>query len=120
MFPFDLENTTFITPTGMNCYNVMPFGLKNVGATYQGMMSRTFESMLGKFMDAYINDMLVKSKSSEDHLTHLREAFQLMRLHYMWLNPDKCAFAIESGNFLGFLVSRRRIKMALNQSKAIM
>ena len=56
-------------------------------------------------MEAYIDDMVVKSKSREDHLAHLREAFQLMRLHDLRLNVDKYAFGVESGNFLGFLVS---------------
>ena len=78
MFPLDSENTTFIAPTGMYCYNVMPFGLKNAGSTDQGMISRIFEPLLGKTMRAYIDDMLVKSKSQEDHLAHLREPFQLM------------------------------------------
>ena len=71
MFCPDLANITFITPTGMYRYNVMPFGLKNVGATYQGMMSRIFEPLLGRTMEAYIDDMLVKSRSQEDHLDHL-------------------------------------------------
>ena len=70
-------------------------------------------------MEAYIDDMLVKSKSREDHLAHLREAFQLMRSHCLWLNPDKCAFRVEFGNFLGFFISQRGIKMALGQVKAI-
>ena len=118
-FPTDLENMAFITPTGMYCYNVMPFVLKNVRATYQRMMSCIFETLLGKSMEAYIEDMLVKSKSREDHLSHLRQAFQLMRLHHLRLNPDKCAFRVESGNFLGFLVSRRGTKMAPDQTKAI-
>ena len=56
-------------------------------------------------MEAYIDDMLVKSKSRKDHLAHLREAFQLMRSYCLRLNPDKYAFGVEFGNFLGFLVS---------------
>ena len=75
MFPPDSANTTFITPTGMYCYNVMLFGLKNVGATYQCMMSRIFEPFLGKTIEVYIDDMLVKLESLKDHLVHLRQAF---------------------------------------------
>ena len=97
----------------------MPFGLKNAEVTYQRMMSRIFEPLLGKSMEAYIDNMLVKSKSRENHFTHLQEVFQLMRLHHLRLNPDKCAFRVESGNFLKFLVSRRGIEMALNQFKVI-
>ena len=81
MFPSDSANTTFISPTGMYCHNVMPFSLKNAGATYQRMMSPMFEPLLGKTMEAYIDDMLVKSNSHKDHLAHLRQAFHLMRLH---------------------------------------
>ena len=69
-------------------------------------------------MEVYIDDMLVKSKSREDHMAHLREAFQLMRLHHLRLNPDKCTFG-RIGNFLGFLVSQRGIEMAPGQVKAI-
>ena len=119
MFPPDSENMTFITPTGMYCYNVMPFGLKNVEATYQYMMSCIFEPLLGKSMEAYIDDMLIKLKSREDHLAHLRQAFQLMRLHHLLLNLYKCSFGVESRNFLGFLVSRGEIEMAPDQARAI-
>ena len=81
MYPPDLANTTFITPTGMYCYNVMPFGLKNTEATYQCMTSCIFEPLLVKTMEAYIDDILIKSKSREVHIAHLRGAFKLMRLY---------------------------------------
>ena len=71
IYPPDSENMAFITPTGMYCYNMMPFGMKNARATYQCMMSRIFEPLLGRTMEAYIDDMLVKSKSREDHIAHL-------------------------------------------------
>ena len=74
MYPPNVAKTAFITSYDIYCYNVMPFGLKNAGAAYQGMMSRVFEPLLGRTVDAYINDILVKSKSRMDHLTHLREA----------------------------------------------
>ena len=63
MYPPDSENMTFITPIGMYCYSVMPFGSKNAEATYQRMMSRVFEPLLGRTMEAYIDDMMVISKS---------------------------------------------------------
>ena len=70
-------------------------------------------------MEAYIDDMMVKSKSWEDHFYHLRDAFQLMRLHHLRLNLEKCTFGVGSGNFLRFLVSQRGIKMAPGQVKVI-
>ena len=112
MYLPDLVNTTFITLIGMYCYNAMPFCLKNVGATYQHMMSHIFEPLLDRTMEAYINDMLAKSRLRKDHLAHLQEGFELMRKHQLRLNPKKCAFEVGSRNFLGFLVSRRGIEMA--------
>ena len=67
-----------ITPYDMYCYKVMPFGLKNVGATYQHMISRVFELLLGKTVAVYIDDILVKSKAQRDHLNRLKEAFALL------------------------------------------
>ena len=69
------------------------------------MMFRIFEALLGRTMEAYIDDLLVKSKSRKDHIAHLQDVFQLMRLHRLRLNLDKCAFRVRFGNFLGFLVS---------------
>ena len=83
------------------------------------MMTSVFEPLLGKTMEAYIDDMLVKSKFRGDHLTHLREAFQLMRKHVLRLNLEMCAFGVDSRNFLGLLISQRRIEMALGQVEAI-
>ena len=69
------------------------------------MMSSIFEPLLGKTMEVYIDDMLVKLRLWRDHLVHLREAFELMRRHQLRLNPGKCVFRVGFGNFLGFLVS---------------
>ena len=75
----DVEKTTFITPCGLYCYNVMPFGLKNAGATYQRLVTKIFQQLLGNTMEAYIDDMLVESKEGFDHTKHLQEAFELVR-----------------------------------------
>ena len=90
--PPDEPKTAFITPYDMYCYKVMSLGLKNVEATYQGVMSRVFEPILGRTVEAYIDDILVKSTSRKDHLSHLREALCLLRQHRLRLNPVKCAF----------------------------
>ena len=97
MYPPYSANTTFITSTRVYCYSVMPFSLKNVRATYQDMMSRIFEPLLGRTIEAYIDDMLVKSKTWEDHIAHFPYAFQLMRLHCLRLNPNKCALGSGMG-----------------------
>ena len=74
----DAEKTTFITPHGLYCYNVMPFELKNVEAIDQWLITKTFRLLLGKTIEAYIDDLLVKSKEHFNHTKHLQEAFELV------------------------------------------
>ena len=105
MYPPDVEKTTFITPHGLFCYNVMPFGLKNAKATYQRLVTKMFRPLLGKTMEVYIDDMLVKSKARLDHVTHLQETFELLGAYDMKLNPSKCAFGVNTSRFLGFMVT---------------
>lgn len=83
----------------------MPFGLKNAGATYQRMVTKMFKHQLGGTMEAYIDDMVVKSKHKSDHLNHLAEVFAILRKHKLRLNAEKCAFGVGSGKFLGYLVT---------------
>ena len=83
------EKTAFITLHGLFCYNVMSFGLKNVGATYQRLLTKMFSPLLEKTMEVYIDDMLVKSKERPEHAGHLKEAFELLRAYNMKLNPSK-------------------------------
>ena len=71
MYPPDVEKMSFITPHGLFCYNVMPFGLKNARATYQRLVTKMFRPLLGKTMEVYIDDMLIKSKERPDHANHL-------------------------------------------------
>ena len=96
MHPLDAEKTVFVTSHGLYCYNVMPFGLKNVGATYQRLVTKIILPLLGRTMEVYIDDMLVKSKERPDHTKHLQETFKLMRTNGMKLNPPKCAFGVSS------------------------
>ena len=97
MHPPDEEKTTFITPHELFFYNVMPFGLKNVGATYQRLMTKMFRPLLRKTIEVYIDDMLVKSKERPNHAEHLQEAFELLKAYGMKLNPSKCAFGVSVG-----------------------
>lgn len=98
------EKTSFITNRGLYRYKVMSFGLKNVGATYQRMVNHMFASLLGKNMEVYVDDMLVKSIKSYHHESDLNETFQVLRKYQMKLNPSRCAFGVTSGKFLGFMV----------------
>ena len=105
MHPPDIEKTTFITLHGLYCYNVMPFGLKNVGATYQRLVTKIFRPLLGETKEVYIDDMLLKFKKRFDHTKHLQEAFELLHKYNMKLNPLKCVFEVSSSKFLGFMVT---------------
>ena len=120
MHPPDTEKTTFNTPHWLFCYNVMPFDLKNAGATYKRLVTKMFRPLLRKTMEVYIDDMLVKSKERSDHAGHLQEAFELIRAYGMKLNPSKCAFGVSVGLFLGFMVTQRSIEANPAQLKAIL
>ena len=110
MYPAIAEKTTFITSHRLFFYKVMPFGLKNAEATYQRLVTKMFRSLLGKTMEVYIDDMLVKSKERPDHTTHLQETFDILRAYDMKLNPLKCDFGVSAGRFLGFMVTQRGIE----------
>ncbi|KAG7636247.1 Ribonuclease H domain [Arabidopsis thaliana x Arabidopsis arenosa] len=105
MNPEDQEKTSFITECGTYCYKVMPFRLKNAGATYQRLVNRMFKDLLGKTMEVYIDDMLVKSTLSTSHFDHLQQCFDILNEFGMKLNPSKCNFAVPSGEFLGVSLS---------------
>ncbi|PKA50168.1 RNA-directed DNA polymerase like [Apostasia shenzhenica] len=101
------EKTVFITNFGTYCYNVMPFGLKNAGTTYQRMIDVVFREKRGRNLEAYVDDVLVKSKNLEGHLDDLRETHDTLLRFNLKLNPAKCTFGPASGKFLGYLVSAR-------------
>ena len=101
----EVEKTAFITSHGLYYYKVMRFGLKKARETYQRMVTRIFRLLIGKSMEVYIDDMLVKSKERLDHIRQLQETFELLRRHSMKLNPLKYAFDVSSRKFLGFMVT---------------
>ncbi|GMP35221.1 hypothetical protein CsSME_00007760 [Camellia sinensis var. sinensis] len=119
MYEPDREITSFTTPRGLYCYKVMPFGLKNAGATFQRMVTKMFASLLGRIMEAYIDDMVVKSKEKSRHLADLAEMFTTLKHHKLRLNASKCAFGVDTGKFLGVLVTNRGIEADPSQIKAI-
>ena len=120
MDPSDQEKTSFVTGQGTYCYRVMPFGLKNAGATYQRPVNRMFQKQIGTFMEVYIDDMLVKSIKAELHITHLAEVFPILKSYNMKLNPVKCAFGVSARKFLGFIVNNRGIEANPNKIKVVL
>ena len=113
------DRTSFITPIRNYHYKVMPFSLKNAGATYQRMMTRMFEPQLEKNIEIYIDDMVVKSKAESEHVNDLRNIFDILRKHKLRLNASKCSFGVGSRNFLGYMVTHCGIEVNLDQIKAI-
>ncbi|KAI5351707.1 hypothetical protein L3X38_004598 [Prunus dulcis] len=120
MYDDDKAKTSFIIERGTYCYKVMPFGLKNAGATYQRLVNKIFKEQIGRTMKVYVDDMLVKAPKRGDHLKNLTETFSLLRQYRMKLNPSKCMFGVSSGRFLGYLVTQRGIKAHPRQIKAIL
>ena len=120
MDPDDQEKTSFVTVQRTYCYRVMPFGLKNAGATYQRLVNRMFQKQIGATMEVYIDDMLVKSTTTELHIAHLSEAFQTLRNYNMKLNPAKCAFGVSAGKFLGFIVNHQGIEANPDKIKVVL
>ena len=115
----DQEKTVFVNPVGNYHYKVMPFGLKNAGSTYQWMITKIFEPQLGKNVEVYIDDMVVKSKLVSEHLADFANIFKILRRHKLRLNASKCSFGVGSGKFLGYMVTYRGIEVNTDQIRAI-
>ena len=120
MDPRDQEKTSFVTGKENYYYRVMPFRLKNAGATYQRLVNKMFQKQIGTSMEVYIDDMLVKSVKVELHITHLAEAFQVLKSYNMKLNPSKCAFGVFAGKLLGFIVNSRGIEANPDKIKVVL
>ena len=99
MAPRDAEKTTFRTPIGNFYYTMMPFGLKNAGATYQRAMTAIFHDMMHRQLEDYVDDIVVKSSKREEHFHVLKRVFERCRAFKLRMNPLKCAFGVSSGKF---------------------
>ena len=106
----DQAATAFITPYGPFCFNTMPFGLKNAGATYQRMIQTCLEKQIGKTVEAYVDDVVIKTRHVESLIDDLRLTFDNLRAYEIKLNPKKCVFGVPAGKLLGFIVSNRGIE----------
>lgn len=106
----DEEKTSFHTEQGTFCYEKMPFGLKNAGATYQRLMDNMFTSQLGRNIEIYVDDMVIKSKNEGKLISDISETFDTLRKANMKLNPKKCTFGMETGQFLGYMISNEGIQ----------
>ncbi|XP_045791855.1 uncharacterized protein LOC123886594 [Trifolium pratense] len=119
MNPIDACHTAFMSNTCNYFYNVMPFGLKNAGATYQRLMDRVFSEQIGKNLEVYIDDMVVKTPEGNRHDEDLLDILGSVRKYNMRLNPAKCSFGVQAGKFLGFMLTNRGIEANPEKCQAI-
>jgi hypothetical protein len=106
----DQLTTSFITPFGMCCYITMSFGLRNAGATYQRCMQHAFGDHIGRTVEAYVDDIVMKTRKADDLVGDLHIAFGCLRANRVKLNPEKCVFGMPRGMLLGYIVSQQGIK----------
>jgi hypothetical protein len=114
------EKIAFITPYGIFCYQVMPFGLKNAGATYQRMMQNCLGSQIGHNIQVYIDNIVITTRKEESLISDLQETFDNLNRYKLKLNLTKCSFGVSTGQLLGFLVSERGIEANLEKIQAIL
>ena len=115
----DQKKMAFISPDANYHYTMMPFGLKNVRAVYQRMMTRMFQDKIGCTVEVYIDDMVVKSKLETRHIKDHQGVFEVIRQHKMHLNADKFAFGVAVGKFLGYLITNYGIEVNLNYIEVV-
>jgi hypothetical protein len=110
MMESDQLTTSFITPFGMYCYVTMSFGLRNAGATYQRCMQHVFGDHIGRTVEAYADDIVVKTRKADDLVDELCIAFGCLRANGVKLNHEKCVFGVPRRMLLGYIVSQRGIE----------
>ncbi|KAJ0909268.1 putative nucleotidyltransferase, Ribonuclease H [Helianthus annuus] len=115
----DKEKTAFITDEGTFCYTKMPFGLKNAGATYQRFMNTLFREQRGRNLEVYVDDIVIKSLTEAAMIDDIAETLNTMQDVNMKLNPGKCCFGVEEGNFLGVVVTKGGIKANPEKTQAV-
>jgi hypothetical protein len=115
----DQLTTSFITPFGMYCYVTMSFGLRNAGATYQRCMQHVFGDHIGRTVEAYVDDIVIKTRKADDLVDDLRVVFDYLRANGVKLNPEKCVFGVPRGMLLGYIVSQRGIEPNLEKVTAL-
>nr|GFB12031.1 reverse transcriptase domain-containing protein [Tanacetum cinerariifolium] len=116
----DEEKTAFHTGQGVYCYTKMPFGLKNAGATYQRLMDKAFENKMGRNIEVYVDDLVIKSHNESEMVRDIAETFQTLRKINMKLNPKKCSFGLAEGVFLGYVITPEGIKPCPDKTSAVL
>ncbi|GJR37035.1 reverse transcriptase domain-containing protein [Tanacetum coccineum] len=116
----DEEKTAFITSQGIFCYSKMPFGLKNAGSTYQRLVDKAFQKQIGRNLEVYVDDLVIKSRTEEEAIRDITETFKTLRQINMKLNPKKCTFGMQEGMFLGYKVSTNGLRACSEKADAVL
>ena len=119
MAPEDEKKITFITDWDLFYYKAIPFSSKNAGTTYQQLVNKIFKKQIGRNIEVYMDDLLVKSLTSGDHIVDLRETFNTLRKYQMKLNSVKYIFKVTFRKFLGFMVLCKGIEANPKKIKTI-
>ncbi|GKA49131.1 reverse transcriptase domain-containing protein [Tanacetum coccineum] len=114
------EKTAFITSQGIFCYSKMPFGLKNAGATYQRLVDKASQKQIGRNLEVYVDDLVIKSRTDQEVIRDVEETFKTLREINMKLNPKKCTFGMREGMFLGYKVNVDGLKVCLDKVEAVL
>ncbi|GJS40794.1 reverse transcriptase domain-containing protein [Tanacetum coccineum] len=116
----DEEKTAFTTNQGIFCYSKMPFGLKNAGATYQRLVDKAFQRQIGRNLEVYVDDLVIKSRTEEEIIRDITETFKTLRQINMKLNKKKCSFRMQEGMFLGYKVNTDGLKVCPEKADAVL
>nr|GFC90291.1 reverse transcriptase domain-containing protein [Tanacetum cinerariifolium] len=116
----DEEKTAFHTGQGVYCDTKMPFGPKNDGATYQRLMDKAFENQMGRNIEVYVDDFVIKSHTEAEMVRDIAETFQTLRKINMKLNPKKILFGLAKGVFLGYVITPEGIKPCPDKTTAVL
>ncbi|GJU35484.1 reverse transcriptase domain-containing protein [Tanacetum coccineum] len=116
----DEEKTAFITSQGIFCYTKRPFGLRNAGATYQRLVDKAFHKQIGRNLEVYVDDLVIKSRTEDEIVRDIEETFKTLREINMKPNHKKCTFGVEEGMFLGYKVNYKGLKVCPDKVDAVL
>ncbi|GJW61765.1 reverse transcriptase domain-containing protein [Tanacetum coccineum] len=116
----DEEKMEFTTNQGIFCYSKTPFGLKNARATYQRLVDKAFQRQIGRNLEVYVDDLVIKSRTKEEIIRDITETFKTLRQINMKLNPKKCSFGMQEGMFLGYKENTDGLKVCPEKADAVL
>ena len=116
----DEWKTAFRSQYGRYQYTVMPFGLANAPATFQNMMNKIFKGMIDHRVVIYLDDILIYSRSDEDHIPLTKKVLERLQQHQLALSPEKCEWHMSKVNFLGYIITENGIEMDQEKIRTVL